>query len=170
MKFIKIKDETLLLCLRNMGAPLGTSIRNIRDESNVLTPEEVLVASLFLARRNPVVARAFPIVIARNRACFDNFEFIRNLAQQAGELGTLGFFLELTAELTGSDYFASLAEQLSEHRGDTVRNFFVPVRKSKYARQLDELNTPDVARKWNFRMNMNKDSFSSLFNKFGISL
>jgi hypothetical protein len=169
-ELIKINDDTLLRCLRNLGAPLGSGTGTVRDEENALTPQEVLVRSLSLARRNPAVARVFPVVIARNRSCFDNFESVRKLAQSAGEADTLGFFLELTAELSGSDYFARLAGQLSEYRGRKVRSFFVPAGKSKYARHLDELNTPDAARRWNFRMNMNKESFASLFSKFGVSL
>jgi hypothetical protein len=41
--------------------------------------------------------------------------------------------------------------------------FFQPTTRRE--RQLAELKTPEVARKWGFRMNMGLDSFASMFEK-----
>jgi hypothetical protein len=41
--------------------------------------------------------------------------------------------------------------------------FFQPTTARE--RKLAELRTPEVARKWSFRMNMEMDSFESTFNK-----
>ncbi len=105
-------------------------------------------------------------MIAKNRAYLDNFDFLRNLARAAGQAKTLGFFLELTSELTGERYFSILADQLSEFRDGEPEDFFVSVRKSKYLRQIEDMNTPPAAVRWRFRMNMNMESFATLFRKF----
>ncbi|MCP4347000.1 MAG: hypothetical protein GY795_15910 [Desulfobacterales bacterium] len=150
---------------QKLGAPVGGKFETAEDTTTD-SPEEVLAASLALARRNPVVARVFPVVIAKNKSCFDNFDLLRNLVRAAGETKTLGFFLELTFELTGEKYFSFLADQLSEFRNGEPEDFFVHVKKNKYLQQLEDMNTPPVAEKWRFRMNMNTDSFATIFRKF----
>ena len=166
---MKLKDEILLQRLRKMGAPLGTDSKIIGNNENLIPPEEVLVRGLSLARRNPAVARVFPVIIVRNIKYFDDFGTIENFVRSAGEADTLGFFLELTGELTGNSHFSDLANRLAGHRHGETRDFFVHTGKGRYARKLDELNTPDVAKRWNFRMNMNTESFRTLFNKFGVT-
>jgi len=166
---MKLRDDMLMQQLRKMGAPLGTDDKEIGNNENPMIPEEILVRALSLSRRNPVVARVLPVVIVRNRKCFDNFGIIENFARSAGETDTLGFFLDLTAELTGNTCFSDLAKRLFKNRCGEIRDFFVQTKKGGYARKLDELNTPEVAKRWNFRMNMNTESFKTLFDKFGVS-
>jgi hypothetical protein len=47
-----------------------------------------------------------------------------------------------------------------------VRDLFLVPAGSKYQSRLAEERTPAVARRWGFRMNMDLDSFRSLFDRF----
>jgi hypothetical protein len=104
-----------------------------------------------------------PLAIARNRALLDLPE-LRRLAVQRGQGSTLGFFLDLTAELSGDHGLARAARPLRPRRAPKRASQFFKVR-SRLERRLAEAKTPDVARRWNFRMNMSMDSFASMFRK-----
>jgi hypothetical protein len=86
-------------------------------------------------------------------------------ARRAKEGATLGFFLDLTSELAGSRQFAAAHADLRPDRPPSDTFFFEDAEKSLVGKELAALNTPSVARRWRFLMNMPLDSFETLFRK-----
>jgi hypothetical protein len=86
-------------------------------------------------------------------------------ARRAKEGATLGFFLELTSELAGSRPFTATSAGLRQDRPPSDTFFFEGAEKSLVGKELADLNTPSVARRWRFLMNMPLDSFETLFRK-----
>jgi DNA-binding phage protein len=151
--------ERVRLWLAQLGAPLhGTSAPHEPSPR----PEYVLAEALAVARQDASVARALPPTIARLRERLDLAE-LRRLTVERGQSRTLGFFLELTAELSGDRTLARAARPLRGRPSKRSAQFF-PVR-SRLERRLAETKTPPIARRWNFRMNMSMDSFASMFRK-----
>ncbi|MFL5307542.1 MAG: helix-turn-helix domain-containing protein [Polyangia bacterium] len=148
--------------LAHLGAPLyGSTTVDLVD---VPRPERVLAEALPLARRDAAVARALPVAVYRMRKRLD-FGLLRRMARQRGQGRTLGFFLELSAELSGDRALAREARPLAaeaRHRKRASQFFKLG---SATERRLAELKTPPTARRWGFRMNMSADSFASMFRK-----
>jgi hypothetical protein len=151
--------DTLRTWLAHYGAPLyGASVA---DDIPVL--EVVLAMALSLARQDPSVARALPVAFYLNRHDL-NLARLRGLANARGQGRVLGFFLELTSRLSGDPSFARAARPLRpvEPRQNAIQFFAV---RSKLERRIAEVRTPEVAKRWDFRMNMDLDSFASMFRK-----
>jgi len=156
---INADADTLRTWLAHYGAPLyGASVAN-----HVPEPEVVLAMALSLARQDPSVARALPVVFHVNRNLL-NFVRLRALANERGQGRVLGFFLELTSRLSGEPSLARAARPLrpAKPRHNAIQFFAV---RSKLERRIAEMRTPEVARRWDFRMNMDQDSFASMFQK-----
>lgn len=151
-------DDEVVSWLKHLGAPLTGPAASAPP-----TPEVALAHGLQLARRDAAVARVLPICIARHRHRLD-FVRLRWEARRLGEHQTLGFFFELTHALSGDRALLDEASVLRDRRFRKTRDFFLGS-ASQRARQLAELNTPQLARRWNFRMNMGLDSFETLFAK-----
>ena len=154
--------ELVQAWLAHLGAPLyGTTAVKAAD---VPPPERVLAEALPLARRDATVARALPMGFYRARKRLD-FRLLRRLARERGQGRALGFFLELTAELSGDAGLAREARPLAvdARRRKRASQFFKL--RSAMERRLAALKTPPVARRWGFRMNMSADSFASMFRK-----
>jgi transcriptional regulator with XRE-family HTH domain len=148
--------------LAHLGAPLygSTSV----SRANVPRPERVLADALPLARQDAAVARALPLALYRARAKVD-FRLLRRLAKERGQARALGFFLQLTSELSGDKSLARAARPLAAELRKRKRSTqFFKVR-SPMERRLAELKTPSAARRWGFRMNMSADTFASMFRK-----
>jgi len=148
--------------LAHLGAPLYGS--TTVDLADVPRPERVLAEALPLARREAAVARALPVALYRTRKRLD-FDLLRRMARERGQGRTLGFFLDLSAELSGDRALALAARPLAAeaHRRKRASQFFKL--RSATERRLAELKTPPAARRWGFRMNMSADSFASMFRK-----
>lgn len=156
------EDEvTLLGNLARLGAPVPPRV----DTYLLLSPEETLAGALKLARKNATVARILPQVLFKNWNDID-FEKLKALAVKIGEGKTLGFFMELTAVLSGQSHFKEKARELKDRRCKKSESFFSLTSEGKFAKRLEQRNTPAVAKKWLFRMNMPLESFSSHFWKF----
>jgi hypothetical protein len=126
--------------------------------------EEVLAAGLSCAHSDASLAGNLPIVLHRNPSV--NLDELCRLARLRGESQTLGFFLDLTDELTDQQRFSAKAKTLRDRRVRRMRNFFSPDGSvSPFERELVEMNSPAVARRWHFLMNMSLDSFRSYFRK-----
>lgn len=78
----------------------------------------------------------------------------------------MGFFLELTGELSGDQSFRAAAAKLRPSRRPPNTYFFRSSAESPFAREAARRNTPEVAMRWGFLMNMPLDSFQTLFDKF----
>lgn len=147
--------------LRALGAPL-------QAESPEPSPgpiEETVARGARLAHRDPDVARTLPVCLYVNRGTLDVGR-LRQYARQFGEKRSLGFLLELTADLSGDEEFRAWASLLRDHRDKLPRDFFYSATRSRRGRRVSEERTPPAARRWHWRMNMDQDAFRSTFEKF----
>jgi len=142
------------------GAPLygATGV----DPKGVPGLESALAEALKLSREAATLARTIPVALQKNRGRLV-LKLLRDEADRWNERRTLGFFLDLTAGLAGNKGFREEAARLHAEVPLRTAQFFRPTTKRE--RQLAELKTPEVARRWGFRMNMGMDSFTSMFEK-----
>lgn len=157
----KREHKNVLFYLGKYGAPVGNAPTSPTQE---LSFEEVVARALSFSRMNPTIARTLPVFIAKNEKHFTRFQTLKELVKKEHQENTLGFFLDLTCELTGNRFFRNLAVQLKKN--EKIEDFFVTSRKGKYRERLLKKNTPLVAKRWFFRMNMTLESFKSTFEKF----
>ncbi len=87
---VQVSDDEILANLASHGAPL----RIETVASNELDLEESVAQGLRLSHRLPIVARALPVLLARNRHRLDMTR-IEGRAAELGEKRALGFFLQL---------------------------------------------------------------------------
>jgi hypothetical protein len=146
--------------LRDLGAPLSRS----SAASRAPDPEQVVVAGLRLAHTDASVARALPVMLWANRDKLRLADLVRR-ARRAKEAAALGFFLELTSELAGRRPFAATSAALRQDRAPSNTFFFEGAERTLVGKGLAALNTPPVARRWRFLMNVPLDSFETLFRK-----
>jgi transcriptional regulator with XRE-family HTH domain len=130
--------------------------------ADVPPPETALAEAMSLARQSATIARALPSAFWKARRLLD-FHRLLEEARRRGRARELGFFLDLTAKLSGDPAFEAAAGKLRVRPLHRPVQFFRPTTARE--RQLAELRTPEVARKWGFRMNMDMDSFVSMFAK-----
>lgn len=155
-------SEAVRLGLSRLGAPIFGRVTGTANTT--AGPEEVLVGALALSRVDASIARALPVAIWKTRRSVDRGR-IRREATRRGLIRVWGFFLELTASLGGDPALAREARSLHGRLPRRPTPFFNGAEKSPYETKLAELRTPDVARRWGFRMNMTLDSFRSTFAK-----
>ena len=72
---------------------------------------------------------------------------------------------DLTGVLAKDKRLRSFARTLEDRRVKKVRDFFEGPH-GKYARHLADQRTPQVAKDWHFRMNMDMENFRQLYSKF----
>jgi len=147
--------------LRQLGAPLAEG----HSDGPPPSEEDALADAVKLAHHDAAVARVLPLCLWYRR---DHLDFTR-LAERARrdrEKHALGFFLDLTSVLSRDRRFAKSAIELRDHRVRRSHDFFRGMLLSPRARAQAERNTPAVARRWGYRMNMDLDNFRALFDKF----
>jgi hypothetical protein len=153
-------DDQVLTWLANVGAPVG-----LRDPNTPTPPlEHVVSAALSLSHREPAVARVLPVVLWRHRRNMD----MAKLAEEAtryDERQALGYFLELAGRLGADAQLRATARSLHDQRRRRFQMFFAG-HHGPYEVALTRRNTPPVAKKWGYLMNMPVDSFRSTFEKF----
>lgn len=153
--------KKVLAHMKAMGAPLGT--RGLPHRRSDRSDEEMLAEALGLARETATLARVLPVAIFKNIDKLDH-EKLKLAANRRGVKQLLGFFLDLTGDLSNRRDLQEMAESLRDKRVRKTRDFF-PADDNGYSAKLAELNTPPVAQKWHYRMNMGMDAFESLFRK-----
>jgi len=155
------RERRLRAALAHYGALLFVSDVELQA---VPALELTLAEGLRLSHSDPAVAGTLPVVLWRNRHV-DLDELVR-LALRQGEGQALGFFFELTDQLASAGVFTAAAQPLREKRLKRMRNFFSPNGRFRpYERELAVRNTPEVAKRWHFLMNMSLESFASHFRK-----
>jgi len=153
--------------LAHYGAPLYG--REVLKGEKVQPVEEILAQGLALSRESGTVARSLPCVFWANRTRL-NLSRLSEMSEKLGQGRTLGFFLDLTMEVSGrrTPAFEKMVRSLQTRHSPTPLlsrpvQFFSPTTRRE--RALAELCTPKVARLWGFRMNMDLESFASMFRK-----
>lgn len=157
----KISAREVIAHLAQMGAPFGEyALPKLKIEK-----ELVLVAATQTARENSTVARALPVAFALQEKEIQ-FEKLKFYSQKTGLQQEVGFFLELTSKLNNSSRLKKEAKLYRDRRISVSRSFFVDKNeRGPFVKLLEEKNTPRVAKRWHFTMNMRLDSFSSMFRK-----
>lgn len=153
-------DEDVKGWLKALGVPLRV------PDATAPAPSlsDVLVEGVRLARKDPTVARALPLGLWSHRDELDVSELLERV-RRPEEKHAFGFFLELTGHLGGDRRLVGLAEMFKDKRLTAEREFFLlPPTRSR--RKLSDARTPEIARRWGFRMNMDYEAFESLFRKF----
>jgi len=125
--------------------------------------EKVLAQALTLSHDDATVARVLPLVFWAQRDRLEYSRLVRE-ATRVNERQTLGFFLELTGRLAGDHRFASLSNRLRDRRRSRVRPFFARSH-GRMALAAARRETPRLARRWGYLMNMGLESFASAFAK-----
>lgn len=150
-----VGDEQLKQKLVFLGAPLR-GVRGLPVPVPEILPTLALGADL--ARRDSVVARCMPICFWTNRDRLDAAS-LQHLSATPEQKHAVAFFLELAAELGGDRRLAGLAEWLRDQRLTQLRPFF-------HAMKPGSARDFALAAKWGFMINVELDSFRSLFDKF----
>lgn len=157
-----ITDELVRASLQGYGAPL---ILESLPEGAHLQLEEAVVRGALLAKTDPVVARVLPVVLSQNAKKLDSGKLLV-LSRKLRAKQELGFLIALTYELSRIRKLGELARKLKDNRIKDERDFFAGQKSSAFQKQLTERNTPKLAKKWKFRMNMSLETFRSTFERF----
>lgn len=159
-------EKELRASLQEMGAPLVLDVLPIFRTVPDQTLEETLVRASLHAKRDPSVARTLPLALVRNFESLDQ-DLLKYWATRLGAKQEFGMFLELSASLANLPKLKKLSRRFKDARVRETKDFFETT--SPLLRELSERNTPDVARRWKFRMNMSMDSFRSTFDRFKVA-
>lgn len=155
------RAEAVRARLRVLGAPLAGG----GTEADTVDEEDALADAVQLAHYDAAVARVFPLCLWLHRDHLDLDRLVER-ARRDREKHALGLLLDLTSEVSGDPRFSARAAELRDRRLRRTRSFFYGAAPSRRAREQAERNTPAVARRWGFRMNMDLESFRTLFEKF----
>jgi hypothetical protein len=153
-------DKDLFTWLRVLGAPVGAP----EPSQRVPSPDVVVAEALAAAHRDPTVALVLPVVLWKQRAHVAVDDLVRE-ATRRNERAALGLFLELTGELAADAEFVAAARRLKDRRRARTHVFFSNEPTDRYSMAVAKRNTPHVARRWGYVMNMPLDSFASAFRK-----
>ena len=155
------ESEKLRENLAYLGLPV--SARKTAPEPDV-TVEALLVEAANLAQEDASVARSLPVLFHKVRDTLD-FDTLKHESWKKGNKHRVGFFLEMAGELSNNRRLTEASHCFLDHRYKVPRQFFN--KQSSLSQQLAEMRTPDLAKKWGWRMNMGLDAFESTYEKFG---
>jgi hypothetical protein len=148
--------------LAAQGAPLWPQRRRVSTRTPL---EELLAQACELSHHDPSVAKVLPYLFHKRKSELD-FKRLEHALTEHKQKHTAGFLLAVAAALTDDATLCAWAERLHDKRRSKVVDFFSDA-SSKRLQALAERNTPDLARHWNYRLNMSMDDFRSVMVKFG---
>lgn len=145
--------------------PLAGEFKDL-SELEAGTKEEFLVKATALAKKDATLLRTLPLLAVRLGHNL-RAPYLSHWSRRLHLDRELGFTLDLTATLSHDKKFAHLARKFRDKRW-AKPSFFLSKDQDVegFQAELVERNTPDLARKWFLRLNMNLDSFKSLYSKF----
>lgn len=149
--------------LQKLGAPVVLDAGSNIQPKQEYSLEETIVRSSLQARNDPSVARTLPIALFKSIDLLDD-ELLKYWATRLEAKQEVGLFLELTSIIVNSPRHKTLSRKFKDARVKETKDFFET--NSPLLKQVSEKNTPDVARRWKFRLNMSMDSFQSTFDRF----
>lgn len=158
------RERAVLTSLAALGTPLILSPALGADALRTLPLEITIVEGVDLARRDATLARALPVAIHHARKEVDLGRLLSE-ARQNSDPHAVGLLLELTGMLGPTERLRQAAESFRDRRRTRVQDFFLAA-NTPLQRKLAELNTPEVARRWGFRMNLGLDAFEATFRRF----
>jgi len=143
-----------------LGAPLVVEREPLGPDESA---EDVLLEACRVAHLEASVTRVLPFVFARLASRL-NLDVLRQRAKAVDLKHTVGFMLDLAGQLGGNRELSKESVRFLDRRLSRNRAFFAG--ETRRSRVLAEKRSPDVARRWGWRMNMGLDSFASVFEKF----
>ncbi len=155
-----VEDDDVRGWLREAGAPLWAP----HPKRQAASLEELVTAGVALAHRDATVALVLPVLLHKQRGRLEH-ERLVDLARRKNEAQALGFFLELTGRLAGDRQLVARARALRDKRRTRPRLFFAR-KPGRYGLELERRNTPPLARRWGYYMNMPLESFAAAFAKY----
>ena len=160
------EEVDVIANLQELGAPLTSERPPGRKDAapNQMSPEETLARALVVSRHNATVLRTLPLVYAKLANQVDLAEVSRK-ALELRQKRALGFVLDVAGELSKNPLFKQAAARLNDRRVKKDEPYFGTL-KSKYEWALAKRNTPALAKKWHWVMNMPMESFQGLYDKF----
>ena len=156
-------DETKATLAR-FGAPLNFE----REAKLELELEDTLALGVYFSQQEASLLRVLPLVVERNMERLD-FDKLWHFALKYHVKRQVGFLLDLTGTLTKKRSYKDRAKEYWDNRYGRPTSYFKMKTKSPSQLKLEELNTPPLAKKWFFTMNMGMDSFKSFYEKFKAS-
>jgi hypothetical protein len=145
------------------GAPLWARLPDVATS----TPLEVLLAKACeLSHHDPSVAKVLPYLFLRKKNELD-FERLERALAENKQKHTAGFLLALAGALARDPTLRAWAGRLRDKRRTKPVDFFAAATSTRL-RELAERNSPQLARAWNFRLNMKLDDFRSVMEKFPV--
>jgi hypothetical protein len=154
------KPNKLRENLAFLGLPVNA--KKTSPDSHV-TIEELLADAADLAQVDASVARSLPVLFHKFGESLD-FDTLRHESWKRGNKHQVGFFLELTGELSNRKFFKEASKSFLDKRYKVPRQFFG--HQTELSRRLAERRTPNLAKKWGLQMNMGLDAFESTYEKF----
>jgi len=146
--------------LAYLGLPVNTPKHSRRSNESL---EALFAAACRLARTDASVARSLPVLVSKYRNSLD-YKTLDKECRQLGQRHVMGFFLGLAGHLMKDDDLEKEAEHFRDNRRKKPVSFFV--NPSKLSMRMVKEKTPELAKSWNWLMNMSMDSFTSTFEKF----
>ncbi|MCB0342215.1 MAG: hypothetical protein H6626_00150 [Pseudobdellovibrionaceae bacterium] len=153
--------ESVKASLVFYGAPLQEKGKSVAE----LSLEETLVLGVLYSKQESYLLRTLPLVLWRHRKEV-SFDRLMHFALKYDIKREVGFVLDLTGKLSKYRKFSKEAGKFVDGRHRKSESFFQKARITGAQTTLEELNTPRLARKWLFTMNVGMDSFESFFEKF----
>ena len=139
-----------------LGAPLAGWDANER-----LPAETAIANALRFASSDASLLRTLPVVLARNWKSLDWLQ-LEASARADGTLDRLGLVTELAGALGKLPSLTARAAGWWAPPQEPTYFFSV---KNVFDKELADLRTPPVARRWGFLMNLGEDSFRTLFER-----
>lgn len=149
--------EVLRASLKAYGAPLVGVPAQVQLPLN-----ETLLQALAAARRDSLVLRVLPVVLAKHRSNIDWTDLLEE-AKKRRLKAELGMLLELTGSLIADPTLLQRAATLRDRR--MTRKRYLPEVGSRFEKALAEQASPPAALKWGFFVNMDEESFRSFLRK-----
>jgi hypothetical protein len=125
----------------------------------------VTMRALRASRSDPFLARMLPVFLWRARHEIDVDDLVAR--SRAAKLdAVLGYFLELTARVTGFRGYAGAISRLrKDASGRRPKYFYEGTGKRPFEAMAAEEGTPSFARRWGLLTGTSVDSFASYFEK-----
>jgi hypothetical protein len=148
---VTTNDDKVLESLVAWGAPLAGWQKGVR-----LGLEETLVGALGAAHHNAAVLRTLPALVVKLHRYWKE-PLLLERARSEGRAAELGFVLELAGQLFKKASLVATAGKLEDARRSAPVFFFG--KPNRFAEALAKMNSPEVAKRWGFWLNMPVDAF-----------
>jgi len=144
--------------LFSLGAPLYGAYAAVDDV------EAAIVRGVAFSHHDATIGSILPVVLYKNRDRIVPKKLLTEARCQR-EKRSLGFYLDLTAKLSGDKRFSKWAKRLQDRRCVASTYLFLTDRRTEISKMLARQRAPRVARRWKLYMNMGEDAFQMAFRK-----